>query len=55
MVIDFRNLSTSSVKSTSELFKDLARLKSLNLSDFDTSKVKDMSYMFSGCINLGAI
>lgn len=34
------------------MFDDCSLLTSIDLSNFDTSKVKDLSYMFNGCENL---
>ena len=34
------------------MFTDCSSLKSLDVSNFDTSKVTDMSYMFQGCSSL---
>ena len=34
------------------MFRDCSQLKSLNLSNFDTSKVKNMNYMFCNCSKL---
>ena len=34
------------------MFYDCYSLESIDLSNFDTSKVTDMGYMFSGCYSL---
>ena len=34
------------------MFKNLRNITTINLSDFDTSKVSNMNYMFYGCSNL---
>ena len=34
------------------MFYNCILLTSLNLSNFDTQKVRNMSYMFSNCVNL---
>ena len=36
----------------SSLFFDCKSLINLNLSNFNTENVLDMSYMFGGCLNL---
>ena len=36
----------------SEMFYDCRQLKSLDLTNFNTSSVKNMNYMFHGCSNL---
>ena len=38
--------------SCSKMFNGLQEIKSIDLSEFDTSKVTDMSFMFSQCTNL---
>ena len=35
----------------SNMFRDCSSLKELNISNFNTNKVIDMSYMFSECLN----
>ena len=35
--------------STSHMFYECSSLKSINLSSFNSSKVKNMDFMFSGC------
>ena len=40
---------------SSKLFYSNSNLTELNLSNFDTSNVKDMSYMFSGCVRLSKL
>ena len=37
------------------MFSDCESLESLNLSNFDTSNVTDMRYMFDGCYKLRTI
>ena len=37
------------------MFSGCSQLSSLNLSNFDTSKVTDMGYMFSGCWQLSSL
>lgn len=50
-VLDLSTWDTSNVTNMHEMFCKLYKLKELKLSKkFDTSKVKDMSYMFGGCI-----
>ena len=55
MVIDFRNLNTSSVRYTHKMFYDCHNLQTLDLSNFNTSKVKFMACMFRRCTSLKTI
>ena len=41
--------------STSHMFYNCSSLKSIDLSSFNTSNVKDMNYMFNGCSSLKSI
>ena len=41
--------------SCSNMFNGLQEIKSIDLSEFDTSKVADMSFMFTECTNLEAL
>lgn len=43
------NLISIGNNSTKEMFKDLLKLKSINLNNFDTSNITDMSGMFYNC------
>ena len=43
------------LESCKNLFNGLTNIKEIDLSKFDASKVKDMSYMFAGCSNLEKI
>ena len=43
------------LESCKNMFKGLTNIKEIDLSNFDASKVKDMSYMFDGCSNLEKI
>ncbi len=45
-------VTATGVESTREWFKDLSSLQSIDLSEFDTSQVTDMSGMFQGCSGL---
>ena len=40
---------------SSKLFYNNSNITELNLSNLDTSNVKDMSYMFSGCVRLSKL
>ena len=42
-------------KSCSNMFNGMRNLISIDLSEFDTSKVIDMSYMFNECTNLESL
>ena len=46
------NLISVGNNSTSRMFEGCNQLRSINLNNFDTSSITDMSYMFAGCINL---
>ena len=51
-----RNLDVSLVEDLSELFKDIADgVKTLDLSGWKTSNIKDISWMFSGCGSLESL
>ena len=42
----------SNLKSCNSIFKDLTNIKTIDLSNFDTSEVTDMGNMFRGCSSL---
>ena len=44
-----RNFHPENLTSTSNMFKDCKSLQTLNLTHFDTRKIKDMSGMLAGC------
>ncbi len=48
-------LDTDSVKYMSQMFKNCAKLKNINLSHFNTSNVEKTDQMFEGCRNLATI
>ncbi|MCQ2483636.1 MAG: DUF285 domain-containing protein [Clostridia bacterium] len=43
--MDLTNLDTSNVVDMSDMFSECANLTSLNIADWDTSKVENMAYM----------
>ena len=48
--VSIRNLDVSLIEDMSWLFHDITNgVRTLDLSGWDTSNVKDMSYMFSNC------
>ena len=49
---DIGYLVTTGVVNLSNMFYNCSKLKTLNLSSFDTSKVTNMNSMFEGCSNL---
>ena len=49
---NINNLITTNIKDMSSMFEGCSKLKTLDLSSFDTSAVEDMSSMFEGCENL---
>lgn len=51
----YKGFITENVTSMHNLFKDCSNLKSLDLSTWNTTKVEDMSGMFSGCFRLESL
>ena len=49
------SINTKNANILSHMFNDCFNLKEIDLSKFDTRKVKYMNEMFKGCINLGKI
>ena len=45
----------SKISSCANMFKDCRDIAQINLTDFDTSNVKNMSHMFSGCSSLSSL
>ena len=54
-ITDIENLNTENVTDMSCLFKDCAKLKSLDLRGLNTSKVTTMKEMFAGCHELESL
>ena len=54
-IYGLENLDTKYVTDMSLMFGGLASIKELDLTSFNTAKVKDMSYMFQGCTKLATI
>ena len=46
--INFKNINTSSVEIMKGLFQDCSSLISIDISNFDTTKVTSMESMFGG-------
>ena len=44
--INFGNINTSSVENITTIFQNCNQMTSIDLSNFDASKVTDMSWMF---------
>ena len=53
--IMFNNFNTSKVTTMLGMFRNCAKLQSLDLSNFDTTQVETMSLMFFGCYTLNRI
>lgn len=49
------NLISVENNSLARLFEGCNQLRSINLNNFDTSNITNMSYMFAGCINLTSL
>lgn len=49
------NLTTNNVKNIGEMFSFCERLKDVDISNWDTSKVEYMHWLFYGCIELGRV
>ena len=54
-VVGLQHLDVSQATSLKEMFCNCAQLRSLDLCGFDTTYVRDMEGMFSGCSNLATI
>ena len=51
-VIDLNCINTSEITDMHGLFKNLGDLRKIEISAWDTSKVRDMGSMFMGCNNI---
>ncbi len=55
VIMDLKNVDTSSVDLMDGMFRDCSSLSSLDLSSFDTSSVSSMSFMFQDCSSLSLL